>query len=329
MTRKATLLFILIFVTLFHAALSQVTGYSFTASPGTYTSITGGTLITLNGNGTDPVQDEGYANNIPLGFTFNYLGANYNSISASTNGFASFGTLVSAFFSNHLSSGVAARPLLAPLWEDLSLSADTGMKYLTTGAAGSRIFTLQWSNVLYDFGAGAAALSFQLRLHETINSIEFIYNQLPGAVQDFSGGASIGITGPASGSGSFLSLDNSSATPVASTTIATNTIVTRPATGQIYTFNPPVCVAPGNLNATAITGTGATISWTNGNATNFEYAVTTSAVPPASGAATSFTTAFAGGLIPGTRYYLHVRKDCSGVMSGWASHSFTTSCDAA
>ncbi|MEI9807923.1 MAG: hypothetical protein WDO16_08670 [Bacteroidota bacterium] len=182
------------------------------------------------------------------------------------------------------------------------MSAASGIQYLTTGSAGNRIFILQWSNVLCDFGAAAPALSFQLRLYETTNKIEFIYNQLAGMVQDFSGGASIGITGATTGTGSYLSLNNSSASPAISSVAATNNIITKPASGQVYVFTPQGCIAPGNLNATGITTTGASISWTDGSATAFEYAVTTSAIPPASGTTTSFTSAFAGGLEAGTQY---------------------------
>lgn len=325
---KRAILLLMIFLALnFKPALSQVTSYVFTANQGTWSPVNG-TPVILNGNGTDPLQDEGYANNIPIGFTFNYLGANYTSVSASTNGFASFSNLASAFFSNNLLSGIAARPLLAPLWEDLSLASVTGLQYATTGGAGSRIFTLQWNNVRYDFGAGAPSISFQLRLHETSNKIEFIYNQLPSAVQDFSGGASIGITDAATGAGNFLSLSNSSAAPQVSSASATNNIVTRPASGQVYTFMPPSCVAPGNLNATGITTTGAVISWTDGSAITFEYVVSTNAIPPSSGTATSATSAFAGGLAPGTKYYLHVRKNCASAVSQWASYSFATLCEA-
>ena len=186
MVRKGILFLGLICTVICNTALSQVNNYAFAATQSAYTSIYG-TVVSLTGNGTDAVQDEGYANNIPIGFPFNYLGVNYTAISASTNGFASFEALTSAYFSNNLSTGIAPRPLLAPLWEDLALSAITDMQYLTTGAAGNKVFILQWSNVLYDFGAGTASASFQIRLYETTNKIEFIYLSLAGAVQDYSG----------------------------------------------------------------------------------------------------------------------------------------------
>ncbi|MEI9807922.1 MAG: hypothetical protein WDO16_08665 [Bacteroidota bacterium] len=103
MNRKAFLLLGLIYTLVFNTASSQVSSYTFTTATAAYTGITG-TVPVLTGNGTDAVQDEGYVNGIPIGFSFYYLGANYNSIGASTNGFASFASLSSAGFSNNLST---------------------------------------------------------------------------------------------------------------------------------------------------------------------------------------------------------------------------------
>ncbi|MBL7743162.1 MAG: fibronectin type III domain-containing protein [Chitinophagaceae bacterium] len=327
MMKKATLLLLVSFALLFHAAHTQVNGYGFSASSGIYTPVSGGVSPVLTGNGNEPLHDEGFANNIPIGFSFKYSGVNYTTIHASTNGFASFAVMTAPCFSNNLSTGGNGRLILAPLWEDLSVSGTSNLQYITTGNPGSRVFTLQWNNVLYDFGASSASLAFQLKLYETTNVIEFVYGQLPGPVQDFSGGASIGITSEATGSGSFLSLNNTGTNPSVSSVISSNTITTKPASGQVYTFTPPACTAPGNLSATGITTTSATVSWTDGAATSFEYAVTTSATPPVSGIISSLTSAFINGLLPGTPYFLHVRKDCSGVASGWSGFAFATLCD--
>src|ERR1043166_3218128 len=68
--------------------------YAFSAVTGTYTPLSGGnTPILLNSQLPYALHDEGFANSIPLGFTFNYNGSNYTTISANTNGFASFQAL--------------------------------------------------------------------------------------------------------------------------------------------------------------------------------------------------------------------------------------------
>ena len=72
-------------------ALSQ---YSFSASAGTYTSIVagGGTNTATLSNGN---TDDGFYNNLAIGFSFNYCGINYTSFSASTNGWLTFGQSIS------------------------------------------------------------------------------------------------------------------------------------------------------------------------------------------------------------------------------------------
>ncbi len=93
---------------------------------------------------------------------------------------------------------------------------------------------------------------------------------------------------------------------------------------------PPTCPIQTGLVMGSITANGAGMSWDDlsGNGSiGYEYAVTTSATPPASGTATTNTFYIASGLTPQTVYYLHVRSECSGSVYGnWATISFTTSC---
>lgn len=225
------------------AAKAQI-NYSFAASSGTYTPISG-TTVTLtptNYDGGAGGLDEGYANAIPIGFNFTYNGAAspFTTVGVTSNGFMYLGSTnfsaTSAFYTNNLSSGFASqRPIIAPLWDDELVGS---IQYNTTGSAPNRVFTAQWSNVNWDYSATAPAVSFQVKLYETTNVIEFIYSNLGGAVT--SGSASIGVTGTGTGSGNFLSLNNSTAAPTASNTTETTTINTAPATGQKYTFTPVV-----------------------------------------------------------------------------------------
>jgi endonuclease/exonuclease/phosphatase family metal-dependent hydrolase len=86
------------------------------------------------------------------------------------------------------------------------------------------------------------------------------------------------------------------------------------------------CNAPTSLSASAITTTTANLGWGSvAGASSYEYVVSTSATPPATGTNTTGTTYSAGSLTPGTLYYLHVRTNCGGTFSGWASTSFETS----
>jgi hypothetical protein len=224
------ILFLLLLTTSFSLAQS-VTDYTFTASSGTYTPLSGATTATLSGGGLD----DGYYNAIPIGFTFNYMGNNYTTVSFSTNGWMTFGQNISSSApSNSLQSG-GTRPLVAPLWDDLKMSSG-GVKYKTEGTAPNRVFTLEASNVYWNYYASGAVISFQIKLYESNMAVEFVYRQETYAV--YSGSASIGITATGTGSGNFLSLNNTSSSPSVSSTTETSNINTKPATGQTYTFTP-------------------------------------------------------------------------------------------
>ncbi|RYD59478.1 MAG: T9SS type A sorting domain-containing protein [Sphingobacteriales bacterium] len=92
------------------------------------------------------------------------------------------------------------------------------------------------------------------------------------------------------------------------------------------------CSVPTPQPATGITVSSANLSWTPGFNTpiGYEYAVTTSATPPATGTGTVGVTYTATGLIPNTTYYLHVRQNCGGTLgwSEWQKKEFKTlNCD--
>ncbi len=96
-----------------------------------------------------------------------------------------------------------------------------------------------------------------------------------------------------------------------------------------FTFNvvsAPTCFAPTALTNTQLSLTSATHSWTapsTGTPIGYEWIVTTSATPPASGAATTNLTETSTGLLSDVTYYLHVRTDCgAGDFSAWATSSF-------
>ena len=239
-----TLLFLI--VLMFSKANAQPPNYAFQAASGTYTPLVGGTVAVISSGDFD----DGFSNAIPIGFSFTYNGTAYTTISASANGWTALGTNITLTTSTtNLTSG-ANRPKLAPLYEDIHLVSNSNLTYATTGVAGSRVFTLQYANVLWDFAAVTPSLSFQVKLYEGTNIIEFVYQQESGSVElNSSGGASIGISTTATGSGSFLSLSDAGTNPSISSTVETVNIGVRPATGQIYRWLP-YCTA----SATNTTG---------------------------------------------------------------------------
>ena len=92
----------------------------------------------------------------------------------------------------------------------------------------------------------------------------------------------------------------------------------------------PSCPDQTGLVVADITSTSANTSWDDTSASGsvgYEYAITTSATPPASGTATTNAYYIASSLLPQTTYYLHVRSACAGSTFGyWATMQFTTNC---
>ena len=89
----------------------------------------------------------------------------------------------------------------------------------------------------------------------------------------------------------------------------------------------PACIFPSALTNTGITNSAANHSWTASPSSpaGYEWALTTSATPPASGTFTAGLTASSSGLAEATQYFLHVRSDCGdNVFSDWVTSSFTT-----
>lgn len=167
---------------------------------GTFTPITsgsgGGTLSTATGD--DITQD-----NLPIGFTFNYLGTNYTTMGVSTNGWASFvGALAGASQNGNTNLYLTTGPNLSvgPWWDDLWSDS---IVYRTTGTPGSQVFTIQWNSITYFTGA-TQRISFQLKLYEGTNVIEFHYGTVVPGTVSASESASIGIEGATGGNGNYL-----------------------------------------------------------------------------------------------------------------------------
>lgn len=143
--------------------------YEYSVGTTTFTPITGGVGFTLTGT-----LDEGYSAPVPIGFTFNYLGASYDSFQVSTNGFIRLGSgLTSATSSNALAGTL--RRIIAPLWDDLAIQDSASLTRVVTGTAPNRVLTVEWRNVKWPFSNATNNAEFQVKLYENGSRIEFIY----------------------------------------------------------------------------------------------------------------------------------------------------------
>jgi hypothetical protein len=96
----------------------------------------------------------------------------------------------------------------------------------------------------------------------------------------------------------------------------------------IFTTPSAPCLTPTGLNATSITSSTATVSWTSvAGASGYEYVIDNSASNPVGAGTSIITTSYNATLLnPATVYYLHVRTNCGGAanFSTWSTVPFTT-----
>jgi len=221
---------------------AQVNAYAFTPTTGTFTPLAGGTATSLAATTDDAISTA-----FNIGFSFVFNGVTYTQVMASSNGPLLFGTGRTATATNNLATTtLTQRPGVAALWDDLQCTS--GVTYQLSGTSPNQVLTVEWLNMEWNYASVTAVISYQVKLYETTNVVEFIYRQDATAVN--SGSASIGIMGATAAD--YISLQNTSGAPTTSTSASTNTLATKPATGQIYRFTPPTpCAGAPNAGTSA------------------------------------------------------------------------------
>ena len=315
--------FTLLLVTTTVSNAQVITNYAFSSSQSVYVPLSGATAPVLTGGDFD----EGWYSRIPIGFEFWFMGNLITEVHASTNGALSLSTNTpnTAASNNNLSilHGTFYRPIIAPLWDNLDIDSLSGasFSYLTTGTSPNRVFTAEWKNAEWNWFANNATISFQVRLYESTGVIEYIYNQEAGNL--FSPSATIGIGGTLNTQ--FLSLNNSGSSPTVSSTVSTNNINAKPASGQQYTFTPPIPSSVSSISFSNITPTAITVNWTAVTGA-VKYAVyqSTDNVNFTYSGSSSSTSLIANGLFPNTTYYFKVYSISEGAYGTNPATGFST-----
>jgi hypothetical protein len=299
--------------------------YSFVASSGTFTPLSGSTVT------PEIHADSRLSNAIPIGFSFDYEGVSYSYLKASSNSFINFDTTQTSSRTTNDLDGVS-EPIVAPIWDDNDGRATGGStaSYLTTGTAPNRVFTMEWLNWEWRYNSTSPTISCQVKLYEGTNVIEFIYRPESGTVS--SGTASIGLCGLGTGPGTFLSLSDAGASPSVSSTVETTNIGTKPATGQVYTFTPPTCLAtPNFIRDTLTTTTTASVKFNTAIGSGFDFiAVYGESGSSTTNTITGITTAGStsinlSNLIAASNYDISIRVVCSvGDTSAAGTYTFST-----
>ena len=233
----------------------------------TYTDLgtTGTAIATANNDDANSAEQL-------IGFPFTFDGVAMDRFILNTNGFLKLGaaagmaaptvaqyTAFAQFNSGGTLLGTAANDeeLLSPFNYDLADgSSPAEYRVATTGTAPNRVCTVQWKNVAdkaqLSLAGGTnvptqyANLSFQVRLFETSNTIEFVYGPntpAPAASNNFKY-AQVGIKGAGSATSQILRITKGSASPWGDAAV---TFVTGPVTaGAAGAFNFRQAVPPDN-----------------------------------------------------------------------------------
>ncbi len=152
-------------------AQTRASNYTFGQSSGSYTALSGATGA-ITGAWTDAVAT------VNIGFTFNYMGMNFTKVVINANGYITFGnaTVTAATSTGMTTLGTNDSGVVAA--SSCNLQASSGsdpISYLTSGSAGSRIFTVEYKNARFQGSAASETWSFQIKLYETSNIIQVVY----------------------------------------------------------------------------------------------------------------------------------------------------------
>ena len=328
----------------------QAARYNYTTSSGTYTEITGGTVVSTT------AWDDNVSTLITIpSFVFN--GTAVTKMSISANGWIAIGgtaATTSTTTYTALSSAITATGasgVICAFGRDLNSTSTGEVRWQTVGSE----TVIQWKNYTPYLAAGN--LNFQIRLNHTTNTISLVYGTM--SVGSNATSPQVGIkNGVAAGTigttmlnltlkniptgTSCLSWSNAvrgrlttetmlftNATPVA--TVASGTTFTfTPQSGLTSTWVAPVT---GTGAPTLITGTGATINWTVpalSNRCNLQFRKATDCAwtnfsgNPITVTASSTASASLTGLTAATVYHVRVQPFVNGGNTAGYSHIFST-----
>jgi len=228
--------FLILFILASSHSFCQVSSNSFAQSTGTFTAITGGTVLW---SGT---FDENVSSAITIpSFTFNCIA--YTEVYVSSNGFISFGSAPSSNDYFPISGSGSSAGIISAFGADLNNAANGGgatqeVRYQNVSA--SNEFVIQWRDVKR-FSVTGERVSFQIRLNYSTNAFKIIYGGTINASSSTTPTVEVGLRG--SSNADFLNrttTTNWAATTVGGTSAAScqfsGTI--KPATGLTFTYAP-------------------------------------------------------------------------------------------
>ncbi|MDR2087693.1 MAG: fibronectin type III domain-containing protein [Dysgonamonadaceae bacterium] len=258
-------------------ATAQINSYSFAYTAGTYSEISGGTVVYSGAAlGESSLSLENYAfasgrtltneiadvSGFPIGFNFNFGAQTFTHFVVSPNGFIYLGSsepfkvdatsTTSVLVDDNRFTEGALNVLgftRTTAWN--KANADTEISYLLSGETGSRTLTVQFKKIILTLST-EVAFDIQIKLYEADSKVELVFSGFQ-AQSEFAW-AEVGLKGDAAGNTKFLTrLAGNADTPQnwsAATAGVTGNFSLRYTvcdSGTTFTFTPPpACEAPTN-----------------------------------------------------------------------------------
>ena len=327
---------------------AQVSAYTFSQTNGTYTPITGATVLgTATGNASATnLNSNVYPVTLP--FNFNFNGANYSALNVSTNGYVTFGatapgTTTAAPISGTLGYNGAISAFGRDINSVFNVAGVTGdITWTTVGTAPNREVVIQWKDFRPANSTSTTnvyTFSFQIRLKETSNAISVVYNSggnIIGFVSS-SATAQIGLRGETNADFNtrtnldtveFFNSTAGTANNSAQEYSTVNAIPGMPAAGLTYMWTPPTCWRPSGFSNPTSTVNTVDVQWTaplNAPASGYEIYYNTTGTEPTNATAAlitgvTTTSATIPSLNSSTTYYVWIRSVCSSSdKSNWSA----------
>jgi len=186
------------------AALTGKTPTSFGISNYELNTFPTGMVNLIDATTSTASGDDGSAD-VALPFTFYYSGVACNTVHICTNGWLSLNGSGSSEYENAFLFAVDVPNMtIAPWFDDLRDDNTSSVKYKTDGSAPNRVFTVEWYRVRSYAGVQYVRISFQVKLYETTNAIEFHYGTVESGTHNAAESASVGLEDATGGPYHFI-----------------------------------------------------------------------------------------------------------------------------
>ena len=221
--------FVFLFFLLSLSANAQLTNLKFSSGASPYTELASGISL-INGGST-----VGAASAVtPIGFNFVFQGNTYSNFSVNAAGLLKLGNVAVTTESTNNASSTTNSPKLYAWWDATATMAAAnggGVIFTVSGTAPNRVLTIQW-RVAYTTNA-TAGFSYQVKLYETSNVIEYLYGAAPPS-GTLSASAGLGNFG----ANEYQSIYTFNHIPSSTLNFNANTVLPGAGTGFKYTFTP-------------------------------------------------------------------------------------------